>query len=190
MLVDDNSAFLDAASRFLSSLARVDIVARVTCAAEALAQFAALKPDLILMDVAMPGMSGLEALGLIKQTAMSVLAKCGARAVKPLLDALDAVPDATPEVRGAMTDALGRLGKDAIAPLTAIVGAKKDGPMLIAAVEALGKIGTPASDVTPLLMSLITTVPANLNPPVPVVSVSKKAVVPAPVPNAPPVLPP
>ena len=67
LLVDDNTAFLRAATHFLSSLAGVEVVAHATCAAEGLARAAELMPDLVLMDVVMPGMNGLKAVGLLKQ---------------------------------------------------------------------------------------------------------------------------
>ena len=112
----------------------------------------------------------------IRTQAGTVLAKSGAHAVKPLIDALNAAPDATPELRSAMTDALGRAGKDAVPPLLEIVSAKHDGPMLYAAIEALGKVGAPASETTPLLMSMLTTVPAAPTPAaVPVLPAKTKA---------------
>ena len=67
LLVDDNTAFLKAAAKFLNSLAGVKVVDRATSAAEGLARAAALRPDLVLMDVVMPGMNGLKAVGLLKQ---------------------------------------------------------------------------------------------------------------------------
>ena len=67
LLVDDNTAFLKAAAKFLNSLAGVEVVDRATSAAEGLARAAALKPDLVLMDVVMPGMNGLRAVSLVKQ---------------------------------------------------------------------------------------------------------------------------
>ena len=67
LLVDDNTAFLKAATKFLNSLAGVEVVDRATSAAEGLARAAALRPDLVLMDVVMPGMIGLKAVSLIKQ---------------------------------------------------------------------------------------------------------------------------
>lgn len=67
LLVDDSMAFLAAATKFLNSLAGVEVVERATSAAEALARAAELRPDLVLMDVVMPGMNGFEATRLIKQ---------------------------------------------------------------------------------------------------------------------------
>ena len=60
LLVDDNTAFRRAATKFLNSLAGVEVVAHATCAADALARAAALRPDLVLMDVVMPGMNALK----------------------------------------------------------------------------------------------------------------------------------
>ena len=69
LLIDDNTAFLGAATKFLNSLAGVAVVARATSAAEGLARAAELMPDLVLMDVVMPGMNGLKAVSLVKQGA-------------------------------------------------------------------------------------------------------------------------
>lgn len=67
LLVDDSMVFLKAATRFLNSLAGVDVVGRATSAADGLAQAAELRPDLLLVDMVMPGMSGLELVALIKK---------------------------------------------------------------------------------------------------------------------------
>jgi len=67
LLVDDNTAFLKAATTFLNSLAGVEVTACATSAVEGLARSAELRPDLILMDLVMPGMNGLKAVNLVKQ---------------------------------------------------------------------------------------------------------------------------
>lgn len=61
LLVDDNSVFLDSASRFLETIAHIEIVGRAASGSEALQQVNRLRPDVVIMDVAMPGMNGLDA---------------------------------------------------------------------------------------------------------------------------------
>lgn len=60
LLVDDYPDFLDAVARFLSTIPHVEIVGRARSGREALNQVARVRPDLVLMDLAMPDMSGLE----------------------------------------------------------------------------------------------------------------------------------
>jgi len=67
LLVDDSMAFLKAATTFLNGLAGVDVVGSAPSAAEGLAQVAALQPDLVLADVVMPGMSGLQLVRQLKK---------------------------------------------------------------------------------------------------------------------------
>jgi CheY-like chemotaxis protein len=66
LLVDDSPAFLKSATRFLSVDTRLLIVGCVLSGREALEQVPKLSPDLVLMDLAMPGMNGLEATQHIK----------------------------------------------------------------------------------------------------------------------------
>ena len=61
----DNVLFLEAASKFLTQ-ARLFVAGRATSGREALEQVACLQPDLVLMDVALPDMNGLEATRHIK----------------------------------------------------------------------------------------------------------------------------
>ena len=67
MIVDDNPAFSWAAKSFLNTNPNLRVVASVTSAAEGLELLDQVKPDLVLMDVVMDRMSGLEATRLIKQ---------------------------------------------------------------------------------------------------------------------------
>lgn len=67
LLVDDSRMFAKAANRFLDSLAEVGVVAIAESGEEAIARLQACRPDVVLMDIVMPGMSGLTATRLIKQ---------------------------------------------------------------------------------------------------------------------------
>lgn len=66
LLVDDNQAFLDLVARELAADARVRIVGAAQSAEDALAQVRRAQPDLVLLDIALPGMNGLEATRQIK----------------------------------------------------------------------------------------------------------------------------
>lgn len=68
LLVDDHSIFLDAVETFLRSFARFDIVGRAGDGLEAVRMAERLSPDLILMDMAMPVLNGLEATARIKES--------------------------------------------------------------------------------------------------------------------------
>ncbi len=61
LLVDDSLAFLESVSRFLSAHVGIEIVGRVLSGGEALEEVPRLCPDLVLMDLTMPEMNGLEA---------------------------------------------------------------------------------------------------------------------------------
>ena len=66
ILVDDNPEFLKAATDFLSADPQVEIVGQAASGNEAVEQVAGLRPNLVIMDLAMPGMNGLEATRRIK----------------------------------------------------------------------------------------------------------------------------
>jgi DNA-binding NarL/FixJ family response regulator len=66
LLVDDSAEFLESAARLLMLHQELCIVGRATSGSSALEQVAVLNPDLVLMDLAMPGMNGLEATRQIK----------------------------------------------------------------------------------------------------------------------------
>lgn len=58
--VDDSEVFLEAAKEFLSSQTGFRLVGQARSGEEAIEQFAALSPDLVLLDLFMPGMNGLD----------------------------------------------------------------------------------------------------------------------------------
>ena len=66
LLVDDSPHFLRAASRFLSELDAVVAVATAGNGADAVQAVLADRPELVLIDINMPGMSGLAAVRRIK----------------------------------------------------------------------------------------------------------------------------
>ncbi|MDD3764951.1 MAG: response regulator transcription factor [Nevskiales bacterium] len=66
LLVDDNRPFLILARHLLAEIPEIDIVGEAYDGHQAVEQAEALKPDLMIMDLAMPGMGGLQATRLIK----------------------------------------------------------------------------------------------------------------------------
>ena len=66
LLVDDSLVFLESATRFLSEESQLAIIGQILSSREALEQIPQLYPDLVLMDLAMPEMNGLEATRYIK----------------------------------------------------------------------------------------------------------------------------
>jgi two-component system, NarL family, nitrate/nitrite response regulator NarL len=66
LLVDDNPDFIVALRRFLSSDVQIDVVGHTSSAKEALEIIGYLNPDLVIMDLAMPEMNGLEATRFFK----------------------------------------------------------------------------------------------------------------------------
>ena len=67
LLADDSEDFLAAADRYLAGQLCVEVVGHARDGAEAVARAEALKPDLVLMDIAMPRMNGIEATRRIKR---------------------------------------------------------------------------------------------------------------------------
>ena len=66
LLVDDSHIFRSAAIRFLEQYPEVVVVGSASEGKEALAQAQQLRPQIILIDLRMPGLSGLETIPLIK----------------------------------------------------------------------------------------------------------------------------
>jgi NarL family two-component system response regulator LiaR len=66
LLVDDNLCFLSSLSRILTDVAWLEVVGQAVSGKEAVEKSLTLRPDLVLMDICMPGMNGLEAATRIK----------------------------------------------------------------------------------------------------------------------------
>jgi DNA-binding NarL/FixJ family response regulator len=67
VIVDDSEDFLDAITRYLANKPQFRIVGTMLSAADALLRVPTLKPDLVLIDLMMRSMDGLEATRLLKR---------------------------------------------------------------------------------------------------------------------------
>ncbi len=67
MIVDDHAVVRSGLATFLLAYDDLDLVAEASSGEEALRLCAAKAPDVVLMDMMMPGMTGAEATGLLKQ---------------------------------------------------------------------------------------------------------------------------
>jgi DNA-binding NarL/FixJ family response regulator len=67
LIVDDSEAVKSSLCEFVAGLPGLEVVGTGTNGVEALALVAACRPDLVVMDLSMPVMDGLEALLLIRQ---------------------------------------------------------------------------------------------------------------------------
>ncbi len=66
MVVDDSVPFASAVAQFLSCSGSFEVLASARSGGEALARAGAEQPDLMLIDISMPGMSGLAVASSIK----------------------------------------------------------------------------------------------------------------------------
>lgn len=67
LLVDDNSEFLDVLDEFVAADPKMQIVGHAQSGRQAVDQVQRLEPDLLVMDINMPEMNGLEATRQIKE---------------------------------------------------------------------------------------------------------------------------
>jgi two-component system, NarL family, response regulator NreC len=67
ILVDDHTLFREGLRRVLESEADIEVVGEAGNAVDALAKIRELRPDVVLMDIGMPGMSSFEAARLIEK---------------------------------------------------------------------------------------------------------------------------
>ena len=67
LVVDDNAVFLEAFARYLGDIPQVHVLGTSRSGSDALNQVRCLKPDLVLMDLIMPEMDGLETTRRVKQ---------------------------------------------------------------------------------------------------------------------------
>ncbi len=68
LIVDDHPLFRDGVQALLKSLDDIEFVGEASNGNEAITQAAALQPDVILMDIQMPGVNGIEATQRILHT--------------------------------------------------------------------------------------------------------------------------
>lgn len=71
LLVDDSQEFLDSIANLLSLHPSLQVIGSAQSACAGLEQVEQLQPDLVLMDLAMPGMNGIEATRWLKARAVS-----------------------------------------------------------------------------------------------------------------------
>jgi len=68
LLVDDNENFLETLARYVKTFPSVEIVGKAGSGEDAVELTSKLKPDLVLMDIKMPGLSGFETTRLLKSS--------------------------------------------------------------------------------------------------------------------------
>jgi DNA-binding NarL/FixJ family response regulator len=72
VLVDDHRVVLEGIKSALREIPEFEIIGEATDGWEALKIAEALKPDIMVLDISMPGLSGIEVVKKIKQTAPDI----------------------------------------------------------------------------------------------------------------------
>jgi two-component system response regulator NreC len=67
LLVDDNSLFLRIATRFLEGFPELELLGSAATADEAQEKVVALQPDIVLMDLNLPGLTGLKLIPRLRE---------------------------------------------------------------------------------------------------------------------------
>src|SRR4030067_2720463 len=68
LVVDDHTIVREGVRMLLSAQPGIEVIGEAANGLEAVHKTRELKPDVVVMDIAMPGMSGLEATEVIKQS--------------------------------------------------------------------------------------------------------------------------
>ena len=67
LIADDHEVVRDGLKNILVNLGNVNVVAEVANGEDAVSAYETTKPDLVIMDISMPGMNGIEATRIIKE---------------------------------------------------------------------------------------------------------------------------
>jgi DNA-binding NarL/FixJ family response regulator len=92
ILVDDDERFLDALEALLETLSGVEVVGRAVDGAAGADLAARLKPDIVVMDLDMPSVNGLDATRRIRREVPTseVVILSGSEVIAHSIEALDA----------------------------------------------------------------------------------------------------